>query len=360
MESKRKVKKRKIEDDSEDDELSEEIKPTKKKRKHKKSSSRKKSKSKSESNSKSKDKTENKPSYSSTKQSLLEDFKFELTNKKIIEYPLLPPKSTISLITWNINGFRPLLKSNEFDKLINDHSPDFICFNELKIDNDLSHKNKYNKLYENDYKSYWYCPAEKKGYSGVAIFTKYAPLSVQYGINKSQHDNEGRVITLEYDEFYLVACYTPNAGDKLKRLDYRVDEWDTDFFEFMKNLKIKKSVILCGDLNVAFDDIDIYDTKGHSKTPGFTNEERESFGKFLEMGFVDTFRELHKEEIKFSYFTKRVKTFKKDNKGWRLDYFIVNDSVDNKKFKVLKSDMLDKEEYDSSDHIPIILEIKFK
>ena len=354
MESK--SKKRKKEDDSEDDELSEEIKPTKKKTKNKKSSSRKKSKSKS----KEKNKNENKPSHSSTRQSLLEDFKFELTNTKIIEYPLLPPKSTISLVTWNINGFRTLLKSNELDKLINEHSPDFICFNELKIDNDLIHKNKYNKLYETEYKSYWYCPTDKKGYSGVAVFTKYAPLSVQYGINKSEHDEEGRVITLEYDEFYLIACYTPNAGDKLKRLDYRVDEWDKDFFKFMKKLKKKKSVILCGDLNVAFEDIDIYDTKGHKRTPGFTDEERESFGKFLEMGFVDTFRELHKEEVKFSYFTKRVKTFKEDNKGWRLDYFVVNDSVDNKKFKVLKSDMLDKDEYDSSDHIPIILEIQFK
>ena len=182
--------------------------------------------------------------------------------------------------------------------------------------------------------------------------TKYEPLSVNYGINEDEHDKEGRVITIEYEKFYLISCYTPNAGEGLKRLDYRVNEWDKCFFEYINSLKEKKDIILAGDLNVAKDEIDIYEPKTHEKMPGFTKEERESFSKFLEMGYKDTFRELYPEEQKFSFFSKRG-NLKEENKGWRLDYFITNKGAKN--IKIEESNMLDKNKYDSSDHIPIVL-----
>ena len=150
-------------------------------------------------------------------------------------------------------------------------------------------------------------------------------------------------------------CYTPNAGEGLKRLDYRINDWDKEFFKYINFLKEKKDIILAGDLNVAREDIDIYEPKGHDKTPGFTKEEKESFNKFLETGYCDTFRDLHPDEQKFSFFSKRG-NLKEQNKGWRLDYFIIHN--DSKYIKVEESDMLDKNKYDSSDHIPCVFTFK--
>ena len=192
----------------------------------------------------------------------------------------------------------------------------------------------------------------KKGIFWTAIFSKYQPISVFEGIGIKKHDQEGRVITLEFEKFYLISCYTPNAGEGLKRIDYRVKEWDKDFFEYINKLKDKKDIILTGDLNVAKDEIDIYDTKGKEKMPGFTKLERNSFSGFLDLGYIDTFRNLHKDEKKFSFFSKRGKGMKEDNKGWRLDYFIVNENAKN--IKVIESDMLEKSQYNSSDHIPLV------
>lgn len=346
-------------DDSEGESKSKEKKSKKSTKKSKPKSNLKKRRAKSpiRSRSKSPNRTKKDNNKGSQIQSTMESF-IKIEQKASKTYPTLPLNAELKIIHWNINGLRPLLKRQELEALIKNEDPDFICFNETKIDPSLVEKNHYNILFQDKYKSVWYCPTEKKGYSGTAILTKYEPISIKYGIGILKHDQEGRVITLEYDKFYLVSCYTPNAGEGLKRLDYRTKEWDTDFFAYINSLKDRKNVILCGDLNVAKEDIDIYEPKGHEKSPGFTKEEKESFKKFLEMGYVDTFRDLHGEEKKFSYFSKRGGGMKEANKGWRLDYFVVNNEHDN--LEIIESDMIDKNKYESSDHIPLVFTFKVK
>ena len=294
--------------------------------------------SRSRSRSNSKNKSEAKPSNTKT------DF---------------PSDKLIKIIHWNVAGLRPLLKKNELDNLIKTENPDFICFNETKVDNDIIKSMDLKNTFQNKYnlKSYWNCSTEKKGYAGTAILTKYEPISVSYGMNINKHDKEGRVITLEYDKFYLISCYTPNAGEGLKRVDYRVKEWDKDFFEYINTLKNKKDIILTGDLNVAKNDIDIFDPKGREKLPGFSKMEKESFHKFLDMGYIDTFRDLHPKDQKFSFFSKRTKG-KESNKGWRLDYFVIN--KDPRNIEIKESDMTDKDKYNASDHIPIYFTFNLK
>ena len=344
----------KLPEESEEMEIEEISQKKYPKRREKHKNSKSKSKSKSRSKSKSKD------NKLSKKQLTLDLFGIKRESEGPLKnYPSFPEDENkiIKIIQWNINGIRPLLRKKELDDLIEEEDPDIICFNETKIDNELVEKLNLTNLYNKTYKSFWYCSEEKKGYSGTAILTKYEPISVNYGINIDKHDTEGRVITIEYDKFYLISCYTPNAGEGLKRLDYRIEEWDKDFFDYINSLKDKKDIILAGDLNVAKEDIDIYEPKGHNKTPGFTKEEKESFDNFLKMGYVDTFRDLHPDEQKFSFFSKRS-NMKEQNKGWRLDYFIINE--DAKKIEVDNSDMLDKDKYDSSDHIPLIFTFKIK
>lgn len=272
-----------------------------------------------------------------------------------------PSNKQIKIIHWNIAGLRPLLKKGEIDQLIKNENPDIICFNETKIDNDLIKSLKLENLFKDKYKyyCYWNCSTEKKGYAGTAILTKYEPESISYGINIKKHDGEGRVTTVEFEKFYLISCYTPNAGERLKRIDYRVKEWDKDFFDYINNLKSKKDIILTGDLNVARNDMDIFDPKGKEKLPGFTKLEKDSFAKFLDMGYVDTFRDLHPKEQKYSFFTRRGKINTKEaNNGWRLDYFITN--KDAKNLVIKESDMIDKDKYNASDHIPIFITFNFK
>ena len=311
----------------------------------KSSKSRSKNKNRSRSRSRSKSKDKNELNKESPK-----------TNNTNTEFP---SDKLIKIIHWNIAGLRPFLKKGELDELIKVENPDFICFNEIKMDSELIKSMKIEKLFQDKYKyeSYWYCSTEKKGYAGTAILTKYKPISVSYGMNISKHDNEGRIITLEYDKFYLISCYTPNAGEGLKRIDYRVKEWDIDFFKYIDSLKSKKDIILTGDLNVAKENIDIFDPKGREKLPGFTKLEKESFNNFLNTGYVDTFRDLHPKDQKFSFFSKRTKG-KESNKGWRLDYFIIN--KDPKNIIMKDSDILDKDKYDSSDHIPIVFKFNLK
>ena len=292
-------------------------------KKSSKSQSRSRSRSRSRSNSKDK-KELNKESSK--------------TNNTNTEFP---SDKLIKIIHWNIAGLRPFLKKGELDELIKVENPDFICFNEIKMDSELIKSMKIEKLFQDKYKyeSYWYCSTEKKGYAGTAILTKYKPISVSYGMNISKHDKEGRIITLEYDKFYLISCYTPNAGEGLKRIDYRVKEWDIDFFKYIDSLKSKKDIILTGDLNVAKDNLDIFDPKGREKLPGFTKLEKESFNNFLNTGYVDTFRDLHPKEQKYSFFTRRGKINTKEaNNGWRLDYFITN--KDAKNLVIKESDMI--------------------
>ena len=198
--------------------------------------------------------------------------------------------------------------------------------------------------------SFWNCCKVKSGYSGVAIFSKYRPIEITYGIKHNDHDDEGRVITAEYDDFYVVSVYVPNAGEGLKRLDYRIKQWDKAFFLYINSLKEKKDVIVSGDLNVAHKEIDIYEAKGHLKSAGFTPEERESFTKFLDDGYIDTFRHLNPDLVKFSFFSGRIKSHKENNKGWRLDYFVINQDAEK---RLVDSNIYT--EYEGSDHLPIKL-----
>jgi len=207
---------------------------------------------------------------------------------------------------------------------------------------------KYENLFNKTYLTYWNF-AEKAGYAGTCIMTKFLPLNVTNGIGISKHDNEGRTITLEFDSFFLVTCYVPNAGEGLKRLSYRTKEWDLEFRAYLEGLRKKKDVILCGDLNVAHHDIDISNPKGNLKSPGFTVEERSEFTKFLNLGYVDTFREKYPSLVKYSFWSARSNA-RETNKGWRLDYFIINKEAGK---RCLDSEILN--DYHGSDHCPIKL-----
>ena len=283
----------------------------------------------------------------------------EKGQKNICSFPK-DENQIIKIIFWNVAGLRALLQKKDLYNLIQEENPDIICFNETKIEEELIEKMNLKKMFKEKYNyiSFWNCCTEKKGYSGTAILTKSKPLSVSYGMNISKHDKEGRIITIEYDKFYLVCCYVPNSGEGLKRLGYRIEEWDKDFFAYMNKLKEKKDVILAGDLNVARQNIDIFDPKGRERLAGFTQLEKESFTKFLKTGFIDVFRKLHPNEKKFSFFTKRATGTREGNKGWRLDYFVVNKNMQN--IVVKDCDILDKDKYTASDHVPILLSFNYK
>ena len=353
-----KRKTEKLSDDENDKEMKEEEKVQKKYHENKEKSKNIRSKSKSKSKDKEK---KGKKEKLKIAQLTLESFgvKSNIEDPSTKKYPKFPEDKDklIKIIHWNINGIRPLLRKRELDDLIKEEDPDIICFNETKIDYELIEKLNLRNIFNKTYKSFWYCPEEKKGYSGTAILTKYEPLKVKYGINKEEHDLEGRVITIEYEKFFLISCYTPNSGEGLKRIDYRINNWDKDFFEYINSLKEKKDIILAGDLNVAKEDIDLFEPKGNERTPGFTKKEKDSFKNFLDMGYVDSFRDLYPKEQKYSFFSKKG-NLKEQNKGWRIDYFIIN--KDSKNIKIEDSNMLDKDKYDSSDHIPIMLTFKCK
>jgi len=200
------------------------------------------------------------------------------------------------------------------------------------------------------YKSYWNY-ADKKGYSGTAIFTRHEPLNVTYGLGIDEHDHEGRVITLEMPDFYLVTVYTPNSQDELRRLDYRM-QWEDDFLEYLLALDQKKPVIVCGDMNVAHEEIDLKNPKSNRRNAGFTDEEREKFTTLLNSGFTDTFRWLYPEQVTYSWWSYRFQARQK-NAGWRIDYFVVSNrlrpSIDNAR---IHTDIL------GSDHCPVELTLK--
>ena len=194
--------------------------------------------------------------------------------------------------------------------------------------------------------------AEKKGYSGTAVFTPHEPISVVYGMDKEPHDHEGRLITLEYPEFYLVCCYTPNSQDGLKRLDYRM-EWEDDLREYLLSLDRKKGVIYCGDLNVAHQEIDLKNPKTNRNNAGFTHQEREKLTDLLNSGFADTFRVLHPDAVgAYSWWSYRFNA-RKNNAGWRIDYFIVSERL---KDQIKRAEILS--EVEGSDHCPVLLELE--
>lgn len=224
----------------------------------------------------------------------------------------------MKFISWNVNGLRACCDKG-FRDAFNELNADFFCLQETKMQAgqlDLSFEG---------YTSYWNY-AEKKGYSGTAIFTRHQPLSVTYGLGIDEHDHEGRVITLGMEDFYLVTVYTPNSQDGLKRLDYRMT-WDDDFRHFLQELDSKKPVIVCGDLNVAHQEIDLKNPKTNRMNAGFTDQERSQFGALLQAGFTDTFRYFYPDaEGVYSWWSYRFKAREK-NAGWRIDYFLVSDRL---------------------------------
>lgn len=250
----------------------------------------------------------------------------------------------MKLISWNVNGIRACVTKGFMD-FFNEIDADIFCIQESKMQEGQL------ELDMSGYYQYWNY-AEKKGYSGTAIFTKKEPLSVSYGIGIEEHDHEGRVITLEFEDFYMITCYTPNSQNELKRLDYRM-KWEDDFKAYLKGLEKNKPVILCGDLNVAHKEIDLKNPKTNRKNAGFTDEERGKMTALLEDGFVDTFRYFYPEvEGRYSWWSYRFKAREK-NAGWRIDYFIVSEAMkDRLKGADIHSDIL------GSDHCPVELIIE--
>lgn len=244
-------------------------------------------------------------------------------------------------ISWNVNGLRACVTKGFMDSF-NALDADAFCLQETKLQEGQI------ELDLPGYHQYWNY-ADKKGYSGTAIFTKKEPLSVSYGIGVEEHDHEGRVITLEFEDHYLITCYTPNSQNELKRLDYRM-KWEDDFFKYMKNLDENKPVILCGDLNVAHKEIDLKNPKTNRKNAGFTDEERSCMTRLLENGFTDSFRHFYPDmEQIYSWWSYRFKAREK-NAGWRIDYFLVSDRfVPNLKDAKIHTEIF------GSDHCPVEL-----
>lgn len=250
----------------------------------------------------------------------------------------------MKLISWNVNGIRACVQKGFLD-FFKEIDADIFCIQESKMQEGQL------ELELEGYHQYWNY-AEKKGYSGTAIFTKQEPISVQYGIGVDEHDHEGRVITLEFPEFYMVTVYTPNSQDELKRLDYRM-QWETDFLAYLKKLEEKKGVIFCGDLNVAHKEIDLKNPKTNRRSAGFTDEERGKFTEVLDAGFIDTFRHFYPElEGAYSWWSYRMNA-RARNAGWRIDYFCVSECLKDRleDAKILTDVM-------GSDHCPVQLDLK--
>lgn len=221
-------------------------------------------------------------------------------------------------ISWNVNGLRAVVKKG-FEDIFWSLDADFVCLQETKLqEGQIS-------LDLPGYESYW-CYAEKKGYSGTAIFTRRTPLSASYNLGIPEHDSEGRVITLEYEDFYLVCVYTPNSQDGLRRLDYRMS-WEDDFRDYLCELDKSKPVIVCGDMNVAHEEIDLKNPATNHFNPGFSDEEREKFTELLDAGFIDTFRSLYPDRTDaYSWWSYRAAA-RQRNVGWRIDYFVVSERL---------------------------------
>lgn len=252
----------------------------------------------------------------------------------------------MKFVSWNVNGFRAVLKKG-FEEIFNELDADFFCLQETKMQEGQA------DFHPEGYREYYSC-AEKKGYSGTAIFAKESlgePLSVAYGIN-GEHNDEGRVITLEYPEFYLICCYVPNAQDGLKRIDYRC-EFEDAMRAYMSELDKTKPVIYCGDLNVAHNEIDLKNPGPNRGNAGFSDEERGKMTELLGAGFTDTFRYLYPETVTYSWWSYRMKA-RERNAGWRIDYFIISDRLRDKlKDAVIHTDIF------GSDHCPVSVEMDF-
>ena len=248
------------------------------------------------------------------------------------------------LISWNVNGIRACVKKGFLD-FFNEIDADIFCIQETKLQEDQI------DLQLDGYYQYWNY-AERKGYSGTALFTKEKPLSVIYGLGLEEHDNEGRVITAEFDKYYVVTVYTPNSKEKLARIEYRM-QWEDAFREFLKDLELNKPVIVCGDLNVAHNEIDLKNPKTNRKNAGFSDEERNKFNVLLNSGFIDTFRYFYPNtENIYSWWSYRFNA-RKNNAGWRIDYFLVSNALQDRLIDAkIHTEIL------GSDHCPVELTIK--
>ena len=251
----------------------------------------------------------------------------------------------MKLLSWNVNGIRAILGKG-FAEVIQKENPDILCLQETKAHHDQVDC----KLHQ--YEHHFWNSAEKKGYAGTAIFSKIKPLSVKYGLGIEKHDHEGRIISLEFEQFFLITVYTPNSGQELLRLGYR-ETWDKDFLKFLQELEKKKPVIFCGDLNAAHKEIDLAHPKeNYNKTAGYTQIEIDGIQKYVDHGFIDTFREFHKEPGQYSYWSYRMGA-RNRNVGWRIDYFFVSSAL---KKKLHEAFILPK--IMGSDHCPVGIEIK--
>lgn len=248
----------------------------------------------------------------------------------------------MKLISWNVNGLRAC-EGKGFSDIFNKLDADFFCLQETKMQAGQL------DLQFDGYQSFWNY-ADKKGYSGTAIFTRHQPINVMYGMGIDEHDHEGRIVTLEMNDFFLVTVYTPNSQDGLRRLDYRM-KWEDDFLLFIKKLDAQKPVIVCGDMNVAHEEIDIKNPKTNHRNAGFTDEEREKFSTLLSNGFTDTFRYMYPEQITYSWWSYRFHAREK-NAGWRIDYFLTSQRItDNITEAKIHTEIM------GSDHCPIELDI---
>ena len=248
----------------------------------------------------------------------------------------------MKIVSWNVAGFRAVLKKG-FEEFFDNINADVFCIQESKVELDQFNFSKEGyEMYLN--------PAEKKGYSGTLIYSKIKPINVTYGMGIEEHDHEGRIITLEFNDFYLVNEYVPNVKRDLSRLDYRMT-WEDDFKNYLKKLEKSKPVVVCGDFNVAHTEMDIKNAKANIGNAGFTYEERGKFSDLLDAGFIDTFRYFHKDEIKYSWWSY-MGNARKNNVGWRIDYFITSKDIINKvKGAYIYDDIM------GSDHAPIGLDI---
>ena len=249
----------------------------------------------------------------------------------------------MKFISWNVNGLRAVV-GKDFENIFKALDADFFCLQETKMQAGQL------DLQFDGYESYWNY-ADKKGYSGTAIYTRHKPLNVTYGIGIDQHDHEGRVITLEMPAFFLVTVYTPNSQEELRRLDYRM-QWEDDFQAYLHNLDKRKPVIVCGDMNVAHQEIDLKNPKTNRRNAGFTDEERQKMTQLLDAGFTDTFRWKYPEEVTYSWWSYRFKA-RERNTGWRIDYFLVSNR--------LQAEVLDAKIHTDilgSDHCPVELLLK--
>lgn len=252
----------------------------------------------------------------------------------------------MKLISWNVNGLRACVGKGFYESIAA-LDADVVCLQETKLQ-----AGQFDLALEG-YETYWNY-ADKKGYSGTAIFTRCHPLSVTYGLGIDLHDHEGRIITAEYEDFYLVTAYVPNSQDGLRRLDYR-QQWDKDLRAYLKELETRKPVVLCGDLNVAHREIDLKNPKSNRKNAGFTDEEREGFQQLLDAGFVDTFRHFYPDQTDiYSWWSYRFRAREK-NAGWRIDYFVVSEALR----PLLESAAIHTEIF-GSDHCPVEVVLRAK